>query len=214
MLRHVWQRLVRQLLQVRQPLQLRRLLMLLAGVLSGVALLAHGQEPAAIPDEKLYRISPGDVLSINVWNEETLTLPQVLVRPDGFISMPLLGNVQAGGLSVPALQQTLKQQLVAFLRDEPILTVSLLQFNGNSVFVLGKVNRPGAYSMSANLDVTQALALAGGLAAFADEDDILILRRDENGQQQASHFPYDQVKKGKQLARNQLLRSGDVIIVP
>lgn len=193
---------------------MRRLLFWQLLTYMAVCSAAYSQETTGIADANLYRINPGDVLSINVWNEETLTLPQVLVRPDGFISTPLLGDVQASGLSVPTLQQTLKQQLITFLRDDPILTVSLLQLSGNSVFVLGKVNRPGTFTMSANLDVMQALALAGGLAAFADEDDIVILRRDETGQQQSSRFPYDQIKKGKQLTKNQLLKSGDVIIVP
>jgi polysaccharide biosynthesis/export protein len=162
----------------------------------------------------LYLISPGDVLAINVWNEATLTLPQVLVRPDGYISMPLLGDVKASGLSVPALQSQLKKQLIAFLRDEPILTLSVLQLNGNSVYILGKVNRPGAFVMPGQLDVTQALALAGGLAAFADEDDIVVLRRNPQGEQKVLRFRYDQVKSGKQLSSNHLLQSGDVILVP
>lgn len=195
----------------------QRLLAWIPGLLLLWSLTGHSEESTAVtvmPSANLYRISAGDVLAINVWNEETLTLPQVLVRPDGYISIPLLGDVQAGGLSVPDLQKMLKEQLVAFLRDEPVLTVSLLQLGGNSVFVLGKVNRPGAYTMNGNFDVTQALALAGGLAAFADEDDILVLRRDEKGEQQAHRFRYDHVRSGKKLISNLLLMSGDVIIVP
>jgi polysaccharide biosynthesis/export protein len=170
-------------------------------------------EPKPTATGSLYLISPGDILAINVWNEATLTLPQILVRPDGYISMPLLGDVKASGLSVPALQSLLKKQLVAFLRDEPILTLSVLQLSGNSVYVLGKVNRPGAFVMPGQLDVTQALALAGGLAAFADEDDIVVLRRDSQGAQKVLRFRYDQVKNGK-LSTNHVLQSGDVILVP
>lgn len=164
--------------------------------------------------EKQYRISPGDILSINVWKEESLTKPQVLVGPDGFFSMPLIGNIQAGGMTIPQLQDSLKKELTTYLRDEPILTVSLLQNSGNTVYVLGKVNRPGAYAMIANLDVVQALALAGGLALFAEEDDILVIRRNPDGSQNANKVRYDKIKKGKNLETNLVLRSGDVIMVP
>lgn len=161
-----------------------------------------------------YKINPGDVLAINVWNEEGLTIPQLLVRPDGYISMPLVGDVSAGGNSIHELQQQLKQRLTKYLRDEPILTVTLLQLNGNTVFVLGKVNRPGVYPMNASIDVVQALAVAGGLAMFADEDDIQILRRDANGKQTATRVRYDRIINGKDLETNILLSSGDIVMVP
>ena len=96
---------------------------------------------------------------------------------------------------------------------DPVVTVQVLDTQGNTIYVLGKVNRPGAYVMSRSLDVTQALALAGGLAVFADKDQISILRRDGTGQA-AIAFRYGDVEYGRELGQNVLLMPGDVLIIP
>lgn len=160
-----------------------------------------------------YTVNPGDVLQIFVWNEEDLSR-ETLVRPDGMISFPMIGDVQAIGSTPSELAEKVSAGLNKFLRDAPVVTVSALKLEGNKVFVLGKVARPGEFIMSRSTDVTQALALAGGLNTFAAEDDIKILRRNEDGSQTAIPFNYASVKAGKKLDSNIILQSGDVVVVP
>ncbi|MGI9285655.1 MAG: polysaccharide biosynthesis/export family protein [Pseudomonadales bacterium] len=160
-----------------------------------------------------YTVNPGDVLQVFVWNEEELSR-ETLVRPDGMISFPMIGDVQAIGSTPTELAAKVSEGLSKFLRDAPVVTVSALQLNGNKVFVLGKVARPGEFLMTSSTDVTQALALAGGLNTFAAEDDIKVLRRNKDGSQSAIPFNYASVKVGKKLDTNIILQSGDVVVVP
>ena len=161
-----------------------------------------------------YLINPGDVLSLHVRNEETLSLAEVLVRPDGYISVPIIGEVSVGDSSIPEITANIKSKLKAFLRDDPVVTVALSNINGNTIYVLGKVNRPGQFTLRSVTDITQALALAGGITTFADTNSIKVLRRNEEGKQRAIPFNYGAVKKGKQLEKNIILKSGDVVLVP
>ena len=160
-----------------------------------------------------YKINPGDVLDVFVWNEESLTR-QVVVRPDGYISMPLAGQIAAGGMSVKVVEDSLTSALAKFLKDRPTVTVSLMKLEGNKIYVLGKVNRPGEYIINSPIDVMQALALAGGLNAFASENNINVLRRKTNGKQVAIPFEYGEVKEGDDLETNIILLSGDIVVVP
>jgi polysaccharide export outer membrane protein len=113
-----------------------------------------------------------------------------------------------------ALAEAIKTGLGKFMNDDPTVTVTLIDMSGNLVYVLGKVNRPGAFPVLTKVDVTQALAWAGGLNAFADEGDIQILRRLDDGTQRAIPFDYGSIKNGEQLETNILLQSGDVVVVP
>ena len=160
-----------------------------------------------------YQINAGDILEIFVWNEETLTR-EVRVRPDGFISLPLAGEFRAGGQTPAQLTATITSALNEYLNDSAVVTVSLRAMDGNIIYVLGKVNRPGAFPVATKVDVTQALAWAGGLSTFADEGDIQVLRRDADGLQRAMSFDYSEVKSGEKLRHNIVLQSGDVVIVP
>lgn len=161
-----------------------------------------------------YKINAGDVLSLQVWNEPSLSSEQLSVRPDGFVSIPVVGELQAGQRTIVELQALIAEGLSRYLKDEPTVVVSILASNGNLVYVLGKVGRPGAFPIKGPMDVTQALAFAGGLNSFAAENKIKILRRDKNGVQKAIRFKYGQVKDGDKLETNILLQSGDVILVP
>lgn len=163
--------------------------------------------------EESYLLNPGDVLGVFVWNEESLN-QEVLIRPDGYISMPLAGHIKAGGRTVTEVEAALKDQLSRYLKDEPTVTVSLHAMHGNKVFVLGKVNRPGEYPIVRPTDVMQALSIAGGLNAFAAENDVVILRRNRDGSQQAIAFEYGKLKSGRDLETNVLLQAGDVVVVP
>lgn len=166
---------------------------------------AHADEPEP------YRIQPGDVLMVSVWKEEAL-VAEVLVRPDGGMSFPLVGDVRASGRTTEELRQTVNERLSKFIPD-PAVTIAIKQIGGNRVYVLGKVNRPGEFTFSQPIDVMQALSLAGGATSFAALDDIRILRR-EQGKQTARRFRYSEVERGRELEQNILLKSGDTVVVP
>ena len=159
-----------------------------------------------------YRIQPGDVLVVSVWKEEAL-MSEVLVRPDGGMSFPLVGDVRASGRTVDELRTLVNDRLSKFIPD-PSVTIAVKAIGGNRVYVLGKVNRPGEFTFSQPIDVMQALSLAGGATSFAALDDIQILRREGGGKQTARRFRYSEVERGKQLDQNILLKSGDTVVVP
>ena len=174
-----------------------------------VALLLPGL--ALATDADAYLIQPGDVLEISVWKEEDL-LKQVLVRPDGGMSFPLAGNVQAAGKSVVELQSLIEQKLTKYIPD-PVVTVSTQQLSGNKVYVIGKVARPGEVLANRQMDVVQALSVAGGMTPYAAANKIKILRR-KNGKLSAIPFKYGDIEKGENLGQNIILQSGDVVLVP
>ena len=165
----------------------------------------------AVATGREYKIQPGDVLEVSVWKEENL-LKQVLVRPDGGISFPLAGNVVATGKSVEELQSLITEQLTKYIPD-PVVTVSTQQLNGNKVYVIGKVARPGEFVANRYMDVVQALSVAGGMTPYAAANKIKVLRR-ENGQLTAIPFRYGDIEKGEDLEQNIMLQSGDVVLVP
>lgn len=173
--------------------------------------LAAGTTPTFADSHDPYLVQSADVLSISVWKETDLQL-EVLVRPDGFFTFPLAGEIQAKGRSIADIQADIVENISEYIPD-PVVTVALLQSLGNKVFVLGKVNRPGEFPLTQDMDVMQALALGGGLATFADEDRISILRRVE-GVPQALPFDYKEVSYGRALEQNILLEPGDVVVVP
>lgn len=158
-----------------------------------------------------YTVLPGDVLQISVWKEPELQL-QVLVRPDSAFSFPLAGDISTEGLSVADLQAELTRRLSRYISN-PVVTVSITDVLGNKVYVIGQVNNPGEFVVNPQVDVMQALSMAGGLTAFASTNDIKILRR--NGSRQvAISFKYNDVLKGRNLDQNIVLQSGDIVVVP
>lgn len=160
-----------------------------------------------------YRINPGDVLLVFVWNEKDLS-QEILVHPDGKIGLPLTGQLMAGGLTTEELQNTISDSLSKYLKDKPSVSVSIKQATGNRIYVLGKVNRAGDYPINRPTDVMQALAMAGGLNAFASENSINVLHRGKDGVQKSIKFRYSDVKNGEELDSNVLLDGGDVVVVP
>ena len=169
---------------------------------------ATAAEPAHGPP---YTIQPGDTLTVSVWNEKEL-LADVLVRPDGGLSFPLAGDIQASGRTVDDVRQLIEKGLKHYIPN-PAVSVAVKQIGGNFIYVIGKVNRPGQFSFSKPLDVMQALALAGGATPYAALDDIRILQRDATGIH-AIAFHYNDVEKGRNLEQDILLRSGDTVVVP
>ncbi len=165
--------------------------------------------PSAVDTD--YRLGPDDVLMISVWKNPELTR-EVIVRPDGKISFPLVGETQAGGRSVQALEEELKEKVSEYIPGVN-LTVMVNQANNYKIYVIGQVPRPGEYRLGQAINVMQALSKAGGLATFAQRDEIIILRT-ENGAQKKIPFNYKEVKQGKHLEQNINLQPGDVVVVP
>ena len=171
--------------------------------------LAAKEAPFVPTDD--YIIGPGDVLDISVWKDEALT-KRVMVLPDGKISFPLIGQIEAGGKTVNQLRAVLEKKLERYVPD---LTLSLLvgQVNSMMVYVIGRVNNPGRFALNTNLNVLQVLSSAGGLNPFAKRGSIKIFREEKNGTQ-IFPFDYDDVIKGENLQQNIHLKRGDVIVVP
>lgn len=168
----------------------------------------HAAEP---PASDLYKLQPGDVLQISVWKEEDMDSP-VIIRPDGRINFPLVGEAQAAGSGVEELRKLITEKLTKYIPD-PVVSVSIQKLSGNIVYVIGKVNRPGQFQIVSNIDVMQALSIAGGTATYAALNKIKVLRR-ENGTLTAIPFQYGEVEKGKKLEQNIILKAGDVVVVP
>jgi polysaccharide biosynthesis/export protein len=158
-----------------------------------------------------YRIGVGDLLSVSVWRDESLT-SQVVVLPDGTITLPLIGTVQAQGLGLADLEAEVTRRLTPFIPN-PVLTVAVTRINSLMVYVIGKVNRPGRFELADHITVLQALALAGGTNTFARANRIKIFRETAEGTR-IYDFDYDQVAKGRHLEQNIRLERGDVIVVP
>lgn len=161
--------------------------------------------------EREYLIVPEDEIGISVWREKDLTL-SAKVRPDGKISFPLIGDVEVAGHTVDSVRTTMQEMIREYI-PEAVVSVMMVDMKGMFISVVGKVNKPGASYSNRRLNVMQAISLAGGLARFAREKKIVILRTKENGQIQIP-FNYAQVKKGKRIDQNIMLKDGDIIVVP
>jgi polysaccharide export outer membrane protein len=170
---------------------------------------AQGSTPPA----DAYRLGAEDLLDIAVWKEPELSRKEVLVRPDGGLSFPLVGEVQVAGRSVADVRHEIAERLRRYL-PEPVVSVSLVKMLHPRVYVIGKVNKPGEFMMGRPLDVLQALAIAGGLTPFAASDDIRIVRREAGGRERAVPFRYSRIERGESLEQNILLQAGDVVVVP
>jgi len=172
-------------------------------------LQAQGEPASTVVDA--YEVQPGDVLEISVWKEPELQR-EVLVRPDGAFSFPLSGEIDARNKTVNDLRLEVTARLARYI-PELVVTVTVVQINGNIVYVIGQVNQPGVFVVNPRVDVMQALSMAGGTTPFADVNDIRILRR-KGGKQTAIQFRYLDVARGRSLEQNIMLESGDVVVVP
>jgi polysaccharide export outer membrane protein len=173
--------------------------------------LARGDVAAVPAPLSEYQVQPGDALTVSVWKEQDLTL-EVLVRPDGGLSFPLVGDVAASGKSIAQLREEFTERLKRYIPN-PVVTVAVKVIGGSRVYVVGKVQRPGEYPFSRPVDVMQALSMAGGTTPYAAINDIVILRRD-NGRLRAIPFHYGAIERGRDLAQDIVLESGDTVVVP
>lgn len=161
--------------------------------------------------EPSYLLGPEDVLKVSVWKDEQLT-QETVVRPDGMITFPLIGDVTAAGRTAEDVRNEIARRLSKYLPN-PNVTVAVLKVLSNRIYVLGRVNKPGEYLVGHHTDVLQALSMAGGLTPYAAENDIKIMRRGGENQQ-VFHFRYGDMQKEKDLKQNILLQRGDVVMVP
>jgi polysaccharide biosynthesis/export protein len=165
----------------------------------------------AATDNPNYIIGPQDVLDVDVWKEPELTR-SIPVRPDGKISLPLLNDVQAAGLTPTKLADEITTGLKKYVTD-PQVTVIVSAINSQRVYILGEVTRAGAYPLLPDMTVLQALSSAGGFTPFANEKKIYVLRN-ENGKQEKFPFNYKAVVSGRDPSENISLQAGDTVVVP
>jgi polysaccharide biosynthesis/export protein len=172
--------------------------------------VAEGTPDPGKPPDEFYVIGAGDVLSINVWKEPSLT-GTVKVRPDGFVTVPLVNEIQVVGMTTAQLRKVLEDKYKEFTVD-PFVTIRLEAIASSEVFLVGQVSRPGALPLNGNETLLQILTRAGGLTPFADRSNIRVVRR---GGDKITEFiaDYDGIIKGD-LKQDILLRPGDRIIVP
>jgi polysaccharide export outer membrane protein len=151
------------------------------------------------------------VLEISVWKNDQLSRV-VTVRPDGMISLPLINDVRAAGLSPDQLRDNITQAAMKYVED-PNVTVVVKQINSRKVFITGNVGKPSTYPLPGDMTVLQLIAVAGGLLEYADAKNIVILRS-ENGRERRHKFNYRDVVKGKNADQNLVLQPGDTVVVP
>jgi polysaccharide export outer membrane protein len=167
-------------------------------------------DPVVVPAD--YVIGPEDVLTINFRYEPDIS-GDVTVRPDGKISLAIVKDIVAVGLTIEELRATLNKAAACCLKGDPAITVQAKTIKSRKVSIIGEVNKQGEFPLLGPTKVVQLLALAGGLTLYADQEKILIVRT-VDGKQTSRIFNYDQFKKGKNLEQNILLQPGDQVIVP
>lgn len=172
----------------------------------------ESSQPLAIPVGPTYIIQPDDVLDVSVWKEPDISFRGLPVRPDGKISLPLINDVQAAGLTAEELADNITRELKKYVED-PQVTVVVTQVNSQRYYVLGEVAHAGVFPLLPGIRVLQALSAAGGFSQFANLKKIYVLRN-ENGTQHKFPFNYKEVVAGQNLQENIQLKPGDTIIIP
>ena len=206
---------------MRQDNQMiKRMALFIMLLLAALGAAAQAQENAtkkpsgtsvSATDDPNYIIGAQDILDINVWKEPELTRV-VPVRPDGKISMPLLNDVQAAGLTPMTLAANITASLKKFVSD-PQVTIVVTQMNSQRIYILGEVARPGAFPLLPGMTMLEGLSSAGGFTQFANIKKIYLLRK-VNGKMEKYPFNYKDVIHGKAPEQNVSLKAGDTIVVP
>jgi len=164
---------------------------------------------AVAPD---YVIGADDVLSIMFWRDKDLSAPEVVVRPDGMVTLPLLNDVQAAGRTPEQLGHAIREAARKYVED-PNPTVIVKEIKSRRVFITGRIEKPGPYPLNDKTTILQLIAMAGGLREYVDGKDISLMRS-EQGKQSVYAFNYQDVVKKKYLHQNIELKPGDVVVVP
>ena len=184
-----------------------------ASDIPSVKTLAEHQQAnsTAAKSDDDYMIGPGDILSIDIWKEPELS-KQVSVRLDGKISLPLVNDVDAAGLTSAELREHLAEKYKDFV-DVPEVSVTVIESHSKKIYLLGKVNSPGEYELQKNMSIVQAISLAGGLAEWADSSDVRLIRKIK-GTEKTFRVDYDAIVSGEDLSQNVQLQPDDTIFVP
>jgi polysaccharide biosynthesis/export protein len=164
------------------------------------------------PSKDEYVIGPEDMLAINVWKEPEISR-SVPVRPDGKISLPLVGDLSASGLTTDKLRDNIAAKLKEYISNPEVIVI-VQEIKSRSFNIVGKVGKPGSYDMAKPMTVLDAIALAGGFQDFAKTGKVYVLRREADGSRKMLPFNYKLVIKGRGLEQNVELQSGDTIVVP
>jgi polysaccharide export outer membrane protein len=183
------------------------------GNVPSVKTLADQQQTSEVlgKSNDSYLIGPGDVLSVDVWKEPKLS-KQVTVRLDGNISLPLVNDIKAAGLTCGALRKYLSIRYGDYVEVAEV-SVTLMESHSKKIYLLGKVNSPGEYVLQKNMTIVQAISLAGGLAEWADSSDIKLIRKIK-GTEKTFRVDYDAIVSGEDMAQNVHLQPDDTIFVP
>ncbi len=176
----------------------------------GVAEGPYAPQPGS-PYGGSYIVGKGDVLEVNVWREPMLS-GEAIVRNDGMISLPLVGEVEAAGRTTSDLKEEIQARLKKFIGD-PVVTVMLKTPASQKFYVIGEVKTPGEFDLVKEMTVVQGIARAGGFTEWADKDGIIVLRRTD-GAEQRLPVRYKDIVKGKDMSQNLMLRANDTIVVP
>ena len=196
-----------------------------AGLSAQSAPASPGPQPPPAPSQAAdasgaplpadYVIGPNDVLTVRYWREDTMS-GDVTVRPDGRISLPLINDVQAAGLTPEALRQRIAEAAARFV-ESPVVSVIVKEIKSRKVYITGMVSKPGEYPLVGPTTVLQLIAIAGGLQDFANEENISVLRpseKDARGQALSFRVNYKDLTRRRNLAQNIELKPGDTIVVP
>lgn len=159
-----------------------------------------------------YKIGSGDILEIMVWKEPDISRNEVIVRTDGFISFPLLNDLQASGSTLGELKNKIEKELKKYVTS-PVVTVTLRSSLSKRFYILGEIKKTGEYPIVKELTILQAFALAGGFTDWASKSEILLLRK-ENGKEKIYRVNYKAIIKGKDFKQNVTIQPNDTIIVP
>ena len=181
-------------------------------VIIGSCLLTPSASPAASPGEtEDYLIAPGDTLEISIYGEPDL-VRELVVRPDGKVSFPLVGDIKVAGKTTSQVKKIVEQKVRSYIPSASA-TVIVTQLGSLQFYVIGRVNNPGMFNVSKPLTVLEALALAGGTTSFAKEDKILIIRGKGKN---TTKIPFNlkDIKQGKHLEQNIVLERQDIVVVP
>lgn len=195
--------------------------LVIAGVLLGMSMgcasvSKEALDEAAKPVSREFLLGPEDVLEVTVWRNQDLSRI-VVVRPDGKISLPLIGDVQASGLNSSQVAAKIAARLTEF-KENPNVSVSLKEVNSYFIYVLGEVLKPGKYPLKSYATVLQGVSMAGGFTPFASKNRMQVIRTHENGDGKEHQIripvPYNELVSGKGEIENFILKSGDTIVVP
>jgi len=196
-------------------------MLVIAGLLLGMpmgcaSVSQEALDEVAKPASKEFLLGPEDVLEVTVWRNQDLSRT-VVVRPDGKISLPLIGDVQASGLNSSQVAAKIAARLTEF-KENPNVSVSLKEVNSYFIFVLGEVLKPGKYPLKSYATVLQGVSMAGGFTMYASKNKMQVIRThtNEGGQENQIRIPvpYNELVSGKGEIENFILKSGDTIVVP